>query len=43
MTFVVPMAAAQADHPDYRFIAPLTPSEQKAAFHVRTPVAKTYA
>jgi eukaryotic-like serine/threonine-protein kinase len=35
MPFVVSMAAAQADHPDYTFISPLTPSEQKAAFHVK--------
>jgi serine/threonine protein kinase len=35
MTFIVPMADAQADHPDYTFISPLTPSEQKAAFHVK--------
>jgi serine/threonine protein kinase len=35
MPFTVPIAAAQADYPDYKFIAPLTPSEQKAAFHVQ--------
>lgn len=35
MPFLVPIAAAQADFPDYTFIATLTPSEQKAAFHVK--------
>jgi serine/threonine protein kinase len=35
MPFIVSMAQAHADYPEYNFIAPLTPSEQKAAFHVR--------
>lgn len=35
MPFIVPMAQAQADYLEYNFIAPLTPSEQKAAFHVQ--------
>lgn len=35
MPFVVPLAQAQADYPEYTFVSPLTPSEQKAAFHVR--------
>lgn len=34
MPFVVPIETAQASYPDYEFIAALTPSEQKAAFHV---------
>src|SRR4051794_5115023 len=33
--FVVPLAQAQRDYPNYTFVAALTPSEQKAAFHVR--------
>jgi len=35
MPFVVPIVAAQADYPEYQFISALTPSEQKAAFHVK--------
>ena len=35
MPFIVSLADAQALHPEFRFIAPLTPSAQKAAFHVR--------
>jgi serine/threonine protein kinase len=35
MPFTVPITAAQADFPDYTFITALTPSEQKAAFHVK--------
>lgn len=35
MPFNVSMDQAQADYPGYTFICPLTPSEQKAAFHVR--------
>lgn len=35
MPFTIPIATAQADFPDYTFIAALTPSEQKAAFHVQ--------
>lgn len=35
MPFLIPLALAQAEYPDYQFIAPLTPSEQKAAFHVK--------
>jgi len=35
MPFIVPLATAQADYPDYNFVAALTPSEQKAAFHVQ--------
>lgn len=35
MPFVVPLAQAQAEYPEYTFVAALTPSEQKAAFHVR--------
>jgi serine/threonine protein kinase len=35
MPFIVPLAVAQAEYPDFQFIAPLTPSEQKAAFHVK--------
>jgi serine/threonine protein kinase len=35
MPFVVPIADAQAEYPEYRFISALTPSEQKAAFHVK--------
>lgn len=35
MPFIVQLQDAQAEFPDYNFIAPLTPSEQKAAFHVQ--------
>jgi len=35
MPFVVSIADAQARFPQYTFLAALTPSEQKAAFHVR--------
>jgi len=35
MPFNVPMDQAQADYPEYTFISRLTPSEQKAAFHVK--------
>lgn len=35
MPFVVPMSTAQANYPEYSFVAALTPSEQKCAFHVR--------
>ena len=35
MPFVVPIADAQAEFPQYTFIGALTPSEQKAAFHVQ--------
>jgi hypothetical protein len=31
MPFVVPLAQAQADYPEYTFIAPLTASEQKGS------------
>ena len=34
MPFVVPLDKAQAEYPEYIFIEALTPSEQKAAFHV---------
>jgi eukaryotic-like serine/threonine-protein kinase len=33
--FVVPLAQAQATFPEYTFVRALTPSAQKAAFHVR--------
>lgn len=35
MPFIVPIKVAQADFPEYKFIQALTPSEQKAAFHVQ--------
>ncbi len=35
MPFVVDIKDAQRMFPDYAFILPLTPSEQKAAFHVK--------
>lgn len=35
MTFAINLADAQAKFPDYTFIKALTPSAQKAAFHVR--------
>ncbi len=37
MPFVVPIEDAQALYPDYKFIKALSPSEQKAAFHVQDP------
>jgi serine/threonine protein kinase len=35
MPFVVPIADAAVRYPEYVFVKALTPSEQKAAFHVR--------
>jgi eukaryotic-like serine/threonine-protein kinase len=35
MPFIIPIDQAKADFPEYTFVAPLTPSEQKCAFHVR--------
>ncbi|MGE3507253.1 MAG: serine/threonine-protein kinase [Vicinamibacterales bacterium] len=35
MTFAITIADAQAQFPDYTFVKALTPSAQKAAFHVR--------
>lgn len=35
MTYTVDMSAAIAKFPEYTFVCPLTPSEQKAAFHVK--------
>jgi serine/threonine protein kinase len=35
MPFLVPIDQARREYPEYQFIAELTPSEQKAAFHVR--------
>lgn len=35
MTFVVPLAAAKAQFPEFEFQAALTPSAQKSAFHVK--------
>jgi len=35
MPFVIPIADAEILFPDYTFISALTPSEQKAAFHVK--------
>jgi len=35
MPFNVPIEQAQREYQEYTFITPLTPSEQKAAFHVR--------
>lgn len=35
MPFIIPMDRAQADYPEYTFVSALTPSEQKAAFHVK--------
>lgn len=35
MPFIVPIEVARAEYPEYVFVCPLTPSEQKAAFHVR--------
>ncbi len=40
MTFIVPMEKAASQYPDYTFIAPLTPSAQKAAFHVKDSSGK---
>lgn len=35
MAFVIPLEDAKASFPEYSFVRALTPSEQKAAFHVR--------
>lgn len=40
MAFTVPINLAQQDYPDYTFIAALTPSAQKAAFHVQDKQGK---
>jgi serine/threonine protein kinase len=40
MAYVVPMADAQAQFQRYTFVTPLTPSEQKAAFHVRNAAGR---
>lgn len=37
MPYRVSVADAQALYPEYNFVRALTPSEQKAAFHVRNP------
>jgi eukaryotic-like serine/threonine-protein kinase len=33
--FLIPIDQARAEYPEFSFVAALTPSEQKAAFHVR--------
>jgi serine/threonine protein kinase len=38
MPYTVDLSAAAAMFPEYTFIGPLTPSEQKAAFHVKDKV-----
>jgi len=35
VAFIVPIDSAKAQFPDYEFVAALTPSAQKSAFHVR--------
>ena len=35
MPYLVPIDEAQAHFPEFEFVAALTPSAQKAAFHVR--------
>lgn len=35
MPFIIPIDQARRDHRDFAFVTALTPSEQKAAFHVR--------
>lgn len=35
MPYIVRIEDARAEYPNYKFLAPLTPSEQKAAFHVQ--------
>ncbi len=35
MPYIVPIDQAQKLYPEFTFISPLTPSEQKAAFHVK--------
>ncbi len=35
MPYDVPLDDAKKNYPEYEFVAKLTPSEQKAAFHVR--------
>jgi serine/threonine protein kinase len=40
MPFVIPIDQAKAEYPEYDFVAALTPSEQKAAFHVRDKVGR---
>ena len=35
MPFIVPIEQARQQYPEYEFVAALSPSEQKAAFHVR--------
>ena len=40
MPFTVSLQQAQAQYPEYTFVQALTPSEQKAAFHVRDAQGK---
>ena len=35
MPYIVPIGVAQSQFPEFNFIAPLTPSEQKCAFYVQ--------
>ena len=35
MPYNVPIEQAQAEFSEYKFVCPLTPSEQKVAFHVK--------
>ncbi len=35
MAFIIPIDSARTQFPDYEFVAALTPSAQKSAFHVR--------
>src|SRR5689334_3489749 len=42
MPFVIPLKQAQSDYPQFVFIRALTPSEQKAAFHVRDTAGQEF-
>jgi serine/threonine-protein kinase len=42
MPFIIPIDQAQKQYPEYKFISSLTPSEQKAAFHVQDSSGHDY-
>jgi eukaryotic-like serine/threonine-protein kinase len=42
MPYIVPIAQAKTEFPQYDFVAALTPSEQKAAFHVRDATGRDF-
>lgn len=43
MPYLIDIKTAVTMFPEYTFVGPLTPSEQKAAFHVKTATEGTFA